>query len=462
MTNTATSAAEGFTNGYPSAETSEKLYDEMDYQRAVQAYIWAVPLVNSMALVKGFMSVGATPDDPKMMIIDKPLTPKQVFMTGNSVSIYANSVINLAKTGPYIIDIAEGGLGGVVDMWQRAVEDIGVGASRNGGKFLLLPPGYSGQIPDGYFVVRCRTNIVFLIVRALPKPGEGAASVIEYLSNVGMYPLTQKDTPKTGAVVRIGGVPVNTDWPKDFGYFEYMAEALVDAVIEPEDKLMYAMLEPLGIAPGKSFQPDERIRRILTRAADTGAAIVANMAFANRFENRQYWANREWEKITFATTPEFETTKRIELDERTQGWYQLAMNARYIYTAKPVPGEGSWYASAFRDGTGAFLDGAKNYRLRVDANPPARQFWSVTVYDNRTRSMIDTDQQRAGLSGHDNLKKNADGSVDLYFGPNAPTGYEENWIKTIPGQGFFAMFRLFGPLQPLYDQTWKLNDIEPM
>jgi hypothetical protein len=188
--------------------------------------------------------------------------------------------------------------------------------------------------------------------------------------------------------------------------------------------------------------------------------MVANMAFANRFEGRQFWPDREWEKTTFATAPDFETAERVELDERAQAWYQVSMNTRYAYTAKPVPGQGSWYASTFHDGAGEYLQGENSYRLHLETEPPAKAFWSVTIYDNRTRSMIDTDQQRAGRSSLSGLDQNADGSIDLYFAPEPPERGETNWIKTIPGQGFFAMFRLFGPLEPLFDGTWKLSDIE--
>jgi hypothetical protein len=324
----------------------------------------------------------------------------------------------------------------------------------------LLPPGYDGSVPAGYLEARCRTNRVFLLARGTPKEGEGPDALVKLLGSIGLYPLGQKNAVKSTQVIRVGGVPMDSDWPKDYRFFEYLADGLSDVRVEPQDKLMFAMLKPLGLEPGKPFQPDERQRRILSKAADMGAAMMANMAFANRFDGRQYWPDREWEKITFATTPDFETAERTEMDERAQGWYQLAMNARYLYTAKPVPGEGTWYASTFRDGTGAFLHGDKFYRLHVDTGTPAKAFWSVTIYDNRTRSMIDTDQQRAGRSSLSNIKKRADGSVDLYFAPQAPAGMEDNWIKTIPGQGFFAMFRLYGPLDPVFNGSWKLNDIE--
>ncbi|WP_164635746.1 DUF1254 domain-containing protein [Rhodopseudomonas sp. BR0G17] len=452
-------AGAGFRFGYPTSETSTALYDELDYQRAVQAYIWATPLVNSVGVAKALESAGLNLAVPAMVVFDKPLSPKQVFMTGNDVSTYGNSVIDLSKTGPFVVDAPTGVLGGIVDFWQRAVLDIGVGDTRNGAKLLLLPPGYDGPIPTGYIEVRCRTNRVFLLARGTPKAGEGPDTLVNLLGSIGLYPLAQKDAAQPTRVIRVGGVPMNSDWPKDYRFFEYLADGLSDVRVEPQDKLMYAMLKPLGLEPGKSFQPNERQRRILLKAADTGAAMMANMAFANRFDGRRYWPDREWEKITFATTPDFETVERTELDERAQGWYQLAMNARYLYTMKPVPGEGTWYASTFRDSTGAFLHGGNSYRLHVDADTPAKAFWSVTIYDNRTRSMIDTDQQRAGRGGLSDLKKNADGSVDLYFGPKAPAGMETNWIETIPGQGFFAMFRLYGPLEPAFDGSWKLNDI---
>jgi hypothetical protein len=448
-----------FKAGYPTKETSTRLYDEMDYQRAVQAYIWATPLVNSVGMERAFRGAKADAASPSMVVFDRPLSPKQVFMTGNDVSTYGNAIIDLGKTGPFVVVAPEGVLGGIVDFWQRAVVDIGVGPTAKGGRFLLLPPGSDAAVPPDYIAVPCRTARVWLLARGTPKAGEGKDALVKLLGSVGLYPLAHQSAPPPTRVIRVGGVPLDADWPKDDRFFEYLSDGLSDAVVEPQDKLMYAMLVPLGLEPGKPFRPDDRQRRILARAAETGAAMVANMAFANRFEGRRYWLDREWEKITFATTPEFETPARIELDERTQGWYQLSMNARYLYTAKPTPGEGSWYASTFHDGSGAFLQGGNTYVLHLDAKPPAKAFWSVTIYDNRTRSMIDTDQQRAGRSSLSDLKRNADGSLDLYFGPQAPAGFENNWIKTIPGQGFFAMFRLYGPEEPLFDGTWKLADL---
>jgi hypothetical protein len=451
---------QGFTGGYPDAETSAALYDELDYQRAVQAYIWGTTLVNSVAGARAFASVGATGDAPAMVVFDKPLSPKQVFMTGNDVSTYGMSVIDLDVTGPFVVDAPEGVLGGIVDFWQRAVFDIGVGNTLHGAKLLLLPPGHAGVVPEGYRVVPCRTGRVFLLARGTPKAGEGPNALVALLGLVGLYPLAEAGAPPPTRVVPVGGVPMNSDWPKDAGFFDYLAEGLSHVRVEPADKLMCAMIAPLGLAPGKPLAPDARQRRILDKAAATGAAMVANMAFANRFVGTHIWPDRRWEKAIMATTPEFETAERIELDERTQGWYQVAMNARYAYSAKPALGEGSWYTSTYRDAGGAYLQGSNSYRLHLDTDPPAKAFWSVTLYDTRTRSMIDTPQQRAGRSSLSGLARSADGAIDLWFGPEPPAAGETNWIRTIPGQGFFAMFRLYGPLEPLFDGSWKLADIE--
>jgi hypothetical protein len=452
-----TIAESGFSNGYPTPEESVRLYDEMDYQRAVQAYIWATPLVNSVALKKALVDAGVSPVEPSLLVFDKHVGPKQIFMTANSEVIYAMGVFDLARTGPVVAEVPAGMPGGIWDFWERGVEDIGIGRSEHGGKFMILPPGSTEEVPPDFIPARSRTNNVFALARGILKPGESTEPFVKLASSIKFYTLKDKD--RLTKVILNGGKPFDGDWPKDVRYFEYLVEGISDGTIEPQDKLMYAMLEPLGIAPGKPFSPNERQKKILDRAAEAGHRMVVNLAFANRFANSRVWQDRMWERSILTTTPNNETATRIELDERAQGWYQLVGNGVFPYSAKPVPGTGQWYGSAFHDNTGAYLHGGSTYRLQLDSDPPAERFWSVTIYDNRTRSMIDTDRQIAGLSSYSKLKKSADGSIDLYFGPHAPAGFESNWIETIPEEGFFAMFRLYNPLAPVFDGSWKLNDI---
>jgi hypothetical protein len=427
----------------------------------VQAYIWGTSLVNILGIAKGLQRGGVSLSAPALLVFDQRVTGKQVIMTANSEVVYGLTVADLGETGPLVVETPAGLLGAVTDAWQRALVDIGIGGSAEGGRFLLLGPDHDDPDNiDEFIVGRSRTNLVQFGVRGVLKPGDSVEPFIEHVSATRIYPHADRDDPKPSTAILNGDRPFDSDWPKDFGYFEYLAEGLAGVAIEPEDKLMYAMLEPLGVVPGKPFQPDERQREILARAAETGAAMVSNMAFANRFPGRQMWPGRQWEHIMFATSPDFLTDQRVELDERAQGWYQLLGNQRFLYVAKPTPGVGTWYASTFRDASGDFLDGSNSYALSLPPDLPAKQFWSATVYDNRSRSMIDTDQGLAGLSSYSPLKKDDDGSTSLYFAPEAPDGSEVNWIKTIPGQGFFVMFRLYGPLEPVFDGSWQLNDIE--
>jgi hypothetical protein len=356
-----------FEHDYPTAETSAALYDELDYQRAVQAYIWAVPLVNFVAWTRAIERAGVSLSEPSLLVFDQPVSAKQALLTANAEVVYGLTMVDLSQTGPLVVDAPAGVLGAVVDAWQRAIGDVGLTGAA---KYLVLGPGHPDQAPDGYTVIRCRTDLTHFGVRGILTPGVGTGPFVELVSTLKLYPLAQADSPPPTRIVRNGDRPFDGDWPKDDGYFELLAGGLARVEVDPEDKLMYAMLEPLGIAPRQPFQPDARVRGILARAAVTGSAMVATMAYANRFPNRTMWPDRQWEHITFATSPSFSTAK-VELDERAQAWYQVIGNQQYLYSAKPTPGAGTWYTSTFRDGHGDFLDGSNPGRWSTTGNAPA-------------------------------------------------------------------------------------------
>jgi hypothetical protein len=165
-----------------------------------------------------------------------------------------------------------------------------------------------------------------------------------------------------------------------------------------------AHMQSIGIEMGKPFAPDEKRRALLAEAARVAAAIARANSFAF--------------------------------------------------------GAGSQYVWAYRDADGEFLDGAKSYRLRVPANVPMNNFWSVVVYDALSRSELRNGQPLPSVSQYTDPKVNDDGTVDIFFSPEMPEGPERNWVETVPGRGWFPIFRLYGPLEPFYDKTWKLNDIE--
>ena len=473
LATTATAQEFKFEAGYPTDESSHALYDEMDYQRAVQAYIWATPMLNAMGMRAGFHRYGVTEHNRKLLVFEYSLLPQHIWMTANSTTPYLWPMFNV-KDGPWVVEIPpETVLGCFYDFWNRALEDFGLpGPDRGkGGKYLILPPGYEGDIPDGYFVVESTSYIVFAVGRANSAKYKGDPA-IEIAKTINMYPLSmidEKGNPPTPAgIVAVGKKEFSADWPKGYEAWEWIHEGMQLDNIRKTDKIIYDFLRGLGIEHGKPFNPDERQKRILTRAAETGHKMVANLAFAaiNRNPESIWWPGNYWVTIFQVNTPLFETPTHAEVTARAQ-WYQLVMNGVFPFNAKKTPvdpklyGIGSNYLANYHDNDRDFLNGSNNYRLHVPPNVPAANFWSVTVYDNTTRSMINNKQDRIGRGSTDDIKLNDDGSVDLYFGANLPKDApESNWVQTNEGDGWFVLFRFYGPKKEFYDHSWVMPDFE--
>ena len=458
-----------FEAGYPTPQASRALYDEMDYQRAVQAYIWATPMLNSMGFRAGLARFGVTEENHKFIVFQDSMLPQHVVMTANQVTPYAWALMDLKKDGPMVIVVPpKDVLGGFVDFWQRALEDVGApGPDRGkGGKYLVLPPGYDGAVPDGYFVVRSTSYLTWFYTRANNARFKGDAA-FEVYGKLRMYPLSKAHNPPSRAeLVPVGKNAFNGDWPKDYQAWSLIHEGMQHDNIRKQDKIIYDYLRGLGLVHGEPFNPDNRQKLILTRAAQTGGKMVANLAFAliNRNKKVIWWPDRYWVSIFAVQTRLFETTTYAEVTDRASGWYQLVMSAKYPFDAmqrEPVYGVGSGYLANYHDSSREFLNGSHNYRLKVPPNVPAANFWSVTVYSNQTRSMIVNDEGRVSLGSTDSLEVNDDGTVDLYFGPQRPAGVpESNWVQTNQDEGWFVLFRFFGPERSYYDKTWKLPDFE--
>jgi hypothetical protein len=245
--------------------------------------------------------------------------------------------------------------------------------------------------------------------------------------------------------------------PRGFEYWERLADTINQEPVDERDRFFHAMLMPLGIQKGKPFKPDERQKKILTDAAELGFLMAQTISMAPRLNNAASYPGTRWEWVV-TMNPNQESEHYSQLDERTDYTFEAITMAEGM--VKPLVGAGSQYMSAAKDKNGEWLEGGKNYRLCVPADVPVKEFWSVTVYDNMTRSMVQTDTNKAALSSYDKLKVNSDGSIDLYFGPQAPQGKESNWVKTSPGKGWFTYFRWYGPTQAFFDKTWTLPDIQ--
>ena len=258
-------------------------------------------------------------------------------------------------------------------------------------------------------------------------------------------------------IFKTGDRGMNSIAPRGFEYWERLAGIINQEPVEARDRFFYAMLLPLGLEKGKPFNPDARQRKILTQAAELGFLMAQTISMAPRSANAAAYHGTHWEWV-LTLSPDQEAKNYSQLDERTDYTFEAITVAAGM--TKPIVGAGSQYMSAARDRDGKWLDGGKTYRLRVPADVPVKDFWSVTVYDNQTRSMIRTDTNKAALSSYDNLKTNADGSIDLYFGPSAPRGFEDNFIKTSRNKGWFTYFRWYGPTEAFFKKSWTLPDIE--
>ena len=444
-----------FENGYPTDETVKKLYDEMDFQRACQAYLWGLPFVSIAEWQNEHREVFGTGEGD--FVIFTTYTDKLGILTANATTPYVFALANLAQTGPLVLDLQPGlNAGGISNFWQLNIMDVGaMGPDQcKGGKYLIVPPGNDMPDIDGYFMVRMPSQNFGLGLRALdPDYEKGLA----WIRSLKLYPYAERNNPPETKFIDAN----NREWshmqPRGMAYWERLADIINNEVVQEHDRVMMAMLKPLGIEKGEPFNPDERQKKILTEAALVGEAMAKANTFEKRFKDVYYRAGAHWKNVMFWHWTH-ETEYYHQLDEMAAYTYEAIGTNKAMATQ--IPGVGQAYLGAYKDSEGNWLDGSNNYKLHIPPNPPAKQFWSITLYDVDTRCLINNEQQIADRSSRMDLLTNEDGSVDLYFGPEAPEGKEQNWIPTVPNQGFFAYLRFYAPLEPYFERSWPLPDIE--
>jgi len=438
----------------------EKLYDNLDFQRAVQAYLLALPPVNQVAMRKALTQWG--PENSTLPIWENMVTPRYIGLTANNTTPYSWMWINL-KEGPLVAEIPPKVLGAIDDIWYHWVVDVGLtGPDKGeGGKYLLLPPGYEGDVPEGYFVVRPRTFEMYLAWRSFVDENGDPKPHIDLIKKTArVYPLSSADNPPELTFVDVTDKPFCSVGPGDYTFWEYLNEVVQSEPSDSLDPVTLGLYASIGIQKGMPFAPDERMKAILTEAAAVGDATARALTYRMREKEAYFYENSAW-RNAFLGGHEFSENGALILDSYSQFFF-YATGVTPAMTVKMV-GQGSQYALAFVDVDGSPLDGGKNYKLHLPPNIPVNNFWSAIVYDNQTRSQLQIDQDWPAVSSHDEgFLVNEDGSVDIYFGPEAPAGQENNWIQTIPGKGWNIIFRLYGPLDPWFDKPWRLGEIEPI
>jgi len=450
-----------FFDGFPDKATVEKVYDNLDFQRGLQAYLAALPAVS----IEGFRAsyAGIGPVNQTVLISEQLLDAKSLFLTANTTTPYTVLYLD-TKDGPLVLEIPPEVLGPIDDGWFRWVTDVGItGPDKgNGGKYLLLPPGYTGAVPEGYFVARSRTFGNLMFFRTFLKDGDPKPGVDSVKKNLKVYPLSRAVNPPPMNFVNISGKAFNTIGPGDYSLFEFVNRVMQNEPTDAVDPDTLGLFAAIGIERGKPFAPDPHMKKILMDAAAVGGATARALAYETRIKDCYFYPNSAWLTPFPGGSYKFEDNGgAVNLNAKAMFFF-YATGVTPAMTEKMV-GEGSQYAAAFVDAKGNPLDGSKTYSVHMPPNIPAKNFWSFTLYDNQTRSMLQTDQQSPAVGSlTKGLLVNTDGSVDVYFGPKAPVDKANNWVQTVPGKGWNTLLRLYGPLEPWFNKTWRPGEIEPM
>lgn len=444
--------------GFPTSATVERLYDEMDYQRAVLAHQISDNLVSFYSMHTGPHESIKGENIGDLVVWEKFLDTKGLVLTGNDTTVYGMVFLDLGKNGPMVVEVPKSPfLGSILDLWQVPL----TGIDGNGGTFVIAAEDYKGEInlPKGAKLLRSRTSIAVFFARGLVIGGD-MESAVSAVIDPRVYSLSKHKSPPKQKVWKASGVTMDTLSPMSPMEYWQRVTTVVDFLnpeVDQDASLLISLLKPLGIEPGKPFNPDARQKQILADAAHFGWLMAQAISYAPRFDDITYYPDTQWEWV-LELDPSLREAFWRNLEERTNYYFQASMALPAMKT-KAI-GKGSQYIRSARDAKGEWLDGSNTYRLNVPADAPVELFWSVTVYDFETRSQVQNSINKGAISSYDKLKYNDDGSVDLYFGPKAPDGLENNWVQTIPNRGWWVWFRFYSPEEGFFDKSWQLKDFE--
>jgi hypothetical protein len=485
-----------FKDGAPDAATAAKVYDHVDFTHAYNAFVNTIQGVSIASFRKGWASIGMK--DNEVMVFSELMDAKSLYLTANADTVYFFGGLDLSK-GPMVLEVPPKALGAIDDQWFRWIVDIGApGPDRGeGGKYLILPPDYDGPVPEGFYIGRAKTNYVlwfgrsFLENKSDPKPvvelikkatkvypyqaGGVGTSVSEFLS--GNAKLGRITTPPPTVFHEGSGKVMNTLPPNDYSFYEILNEIVQQEPATSLNAELMGSLAAIGIVKGKPFAPDARMKKILTEAVAVGNAASRTLFMSPRDPSWYYYPNSSWSNLLFQVGYEFETpipeitpagvkpfppTGYRTLDARTYFFYGITGITPGM--AMRLPGIGSQYLLVMADANKQYFDGAKTYKVTLPKDIPEANFWSFTVYDNQTRSMLDTPQRypRAGSQSFPSPAAEADGDgvTTIYFGPTQPAGIKRgNWIQTDPTKGWFTILRLYSPLEPFFTKAWRPSEI---
>ncbi len=445
------------------AITAAELSQRSIERRAIEAVIWGIPAVNYDRMFQAGVEAGAGPNE--MVYWSRPISWLNQTLTPNPNTIYLMPFIDTTSVGPMVMEIppAEGGaiVGSLMDVWQMPIEDVGVAGvdKGQGGKYLILPPDYEGSVPDGYIPMPSPTYQTYALLRSniADDSDAGIAKSVEYARQIKLYPLSQAANPPATTYVDAIDVLYDATIPYDLRFFESLNRIVQTEPWLERDKAMIDTLRSLGIEKGTPFSPDEQTKQILNDSMAEARAWIGAQYVAG-YAHDAYYEGSHWALPVFpAFLPEaqvgYTNPDSYSVDAR-------GVTYSFVFFAPKRLGEGQFYFLAIHDENGNDLDGGSTYRLRVPADAPVRQYWSVVAYDRETHALIHDMPWSSRASNMPDVQQNADDSVDVWFGPETPADKESNWIPTKADGRFELIFRFYGPEPALFDKTWVLPDLE--
>jgi hypothetical protein len=431
-------------------------------RRACEAAIWAMPAVGVYDIELALQR-DASAEPGVVAYMTEPMDSRHGFLTANDVTPYVFGGLT-TKNGPLVIEVPPAGekvafFGTIVNAWQVPLADVGTTGEDKGkgGKYLILPPGYDGEVPEGYIVSRSNTWGVHFAFRPVAKNGGSHADQAAYAQKLQWYPLAEADNPRPTKFVDVKENPINTLPVYDISFFQDMHTVVQREPVLEQDKAMMGQLASIGIEKGKPFEPNAEMQEALLAGLDCAYEVLQERFVTEGGGFNTIWDDRQWG--TFAINPEqaklgfpFVNETQVLTDERAGQYFYLT------YLPKNLGG-GTFYLGGLRDADGNLLNGTDTYKLNVPADTPAEDFWAVIAYSMKTKGFI-KGAESVGRSSPNmaDMNVNKDGSVDVYFAPEAPEGQKANWVPT--GEDFFLLFRLYGPPKGWIKSGWKLPDVE--
>lgn len=440
-----------------------EIADRAVHRRAIEAVIWGMPAVNFELMRRQMVKVGGAAN--QIVFWSRPVGWKNQTLTPNPDTIYFMPFFDTTDVGPVVLEIPPADTGTIVgsidDCWQTAIADVGPdGTDRGaGGKYLILPPDHEGGVPDGFIAAASPTHKSFALLRSNYQSADdaGIGAAVEHGKRVAVYPLSAAGDPPATTFIDAIDTLFDATIPYDARFFDAL-----NAIVQTEpwlarDKAMIDKLASIGIEKGTPFAPSEKTRRIFNLAAHEAHSWLTNRLetsyFPPPFFEGGHWHVPAAAEVVDGLATNFADPDRYPVDSRAVTYSMAFFSPKHL-------GESQFFLMARKDGRGNGLDGGSAYRLRVPASAPVRQYWSATVYDGETHTLLRDIPYSSRASTSSGLAVNADGSVDVYFGPTAPDGASANWVPTKACNSFEVIFRFYGPDKSLFDKTWKLPDIE--